>query len=113
LHKNGGAVIEGPRIVKWAGRTFIVGTLLDIWEPDGPRSRKTIWVPSDQVDQIVEFADVEAVKKYYPPPPPLAPAPPPADSSYRQAVPVPGSAPSESPPPAALPDRYYPPTGGK
>ena len=62
-----GASLEAVTYRQLGGKGFLVGKYLDVHENGAPSvwTGATLWVPVDDISQIMEFKTVEEVRKVY------------------------------------------------
>ena len=58
-----GATLEKVQIRNLGGKPYLVGTGVDDGQPDNWVAGQTMWFPLEDVAQMVEFSDVEQLKK--------------------------------------------------
>jgi hypothetical protein len=80
-----GAILEQVQLRKIGGRSFLVGKGVDGGQPSAHAYKgQIVWFSVDHIVQIVEFANMDELKKkapqMFPPPPPI---PRPAPSAKR------------------------------
>ena len=57
-----GATMEKVQVKSLGGKSFLVGTSVDDGQPGNWAKGRTIWIPLDDVAQIVEFSSLEQLK---------------------------------------------------
>jgi hypothetical protein len=58
----GGLLLE-PKVKKIGQADFLVGLALDSGHPDDWAKDRVVWLPIDDIAQIVEFADTDDARK--------------------------------------------------
>jgi len=64
LGDNGGGVFESADLKTLGDRTFIVATAIDMGNQDW-RAGARVWLPVNEIHQMVEFNNVEDARKAY------------------------------------------------
>ena len=64
LSDNGGGVFESAKLRTLGDRTFIVATAIDMGNQDW-RAGARVWMPVEDIHQLVEYNSVEDARKAY------------------------------------------------
>ena len=64
-HAEGGGAIEKVTTRRIGNEPYLVGKGVDTGDPDNWYKEKMVWIALHDVSQIVEFTDLDEVKKVY------------------------------------------------